>query len=98
MMTFIKDTTVSLASSGYEWVNDRLPVDRAFKTHMSEYYAPKNFNIMYFFGVISLFVLVNQLATGVWLTMLYNPSGEGAFDSLEFRCIHLSIEALLNLN
>jgi ubiquinol-cytochrome c reductase cytochrome b subunit len=51
---------------------------------MSEYYAPKNFNIMYFFGVISLFVLVNQLATGVWLTMLYNPSGEGAFDSLEF--------------
>lgn len=84
MMTFIKDTTVSLASSGYAWVNDRLPVDRAFKTHMSEYYAPKNFNIMYFFGVLSMVVLANQLITGVWLTMLYNPTGEGAFDSIEF--------------
>ncbi len=84
MLTFIKDTTVSLASSTYAWVNDRLPVDRAYKTHMSEYYAPKNFNVMYFFGVISLFVLVNQLLTGIWLTMLYNPTGEGAFDSIEF--------------
>lgn len=84
MMTFIKDTTASLASSCYGWINDRLPVDRAFKTHMSEYYAPKNFNIMYFFGVLSMVVLANQLITGVWLTMLYNPTGEGAFDSIEF--------------
>jgi len=84
MSNIIKDTAVSLASDGYQWINDRLPVDRTFKTHMSEYHAPKNFNVMYFFGILSMVVLVNQLLTGVWLTMLYNPSGEGAFDSIEY--------------
>ncbi len=56
------------------WVDARLPIVKAYKTHMSEYYAPKNFNFWYFFGVISLFVLVNQLLTGVWLTMFYSPT------------------------
>lgn len=52
-----------------EWVDARLPVTRAFETHMSKYYAPKNFNFWYYFGVLSMVVLVNQLVTGIWLTM-----------------------------
>lgn len=67
-----------------KWLNDRLPVTRFFEDHMSKYYAPKNLNIWYFFGVFSLVVLVNQLLTGIWLTMSYNPSAEGAFDSIEY--------------
>lgn len=67
-----------------KWFNDRLPVTRFFEDHMSKYYAPKNLNVWYIFGVLSLVVLVNQLLTGVWLTMSYNPSGEGAFDSVEY--------------
>jgi ubiquinol-cytochrome c reductase cytochrome b subunit len=67
-----------------KWLNDRLPVTRFFEDHMSKYYAPKNLNIWYLFGVLNLVVLVNQLLTGVWLTMSYNPSGEGAFDSIEY--------------
>lgn len=55
------------------WVDARLPVTATYKKHMSEYYAPKNFNFWYYFGVLSLFVLVNQLLTGVWLTMFYTP-------------------------
>ena len=43
------------------WVDARLPVTRAWDTHMGAYYAPKNFNLWYFFGVFSLLVLVNQL-------------------------------------
>lgn len=71
--------------SGFnKWLNDRLPVTRFFEDHMSKYYAPKNLNIWYIFGVLSLVVLVNQLLTGVWLTMSYNPSGEGAFESIEY--------------
>jgi ubiquinol-cytochrome c reductase cytochrome b subunit len=67
-----------------KWIDDRLPIVEAFENHMSKYYAPKNFNVWYFFGSLSLLVLVNQLVTGIWLTMSYNPSAEGAFASIEY--------------
>lgn len=67
-----------------DWTDARLPIVRTWKTHMSEYYAPKNFNFWYFFGVFSLLVLVMQLLTGVWLTMNYTPSAEAAFASVEY--------------
>ncbi|KZY39343.1 MULTISPECIES: cytochrome bc complex cytochrome b subunit [unclassified Oleiphilus] len=66
------------------WIDERLPVVEAFENHMSKYYAPKNFNVWYIFGVLSMVVLVNQLLTGIWLTMSYNPSAEGAFASVEY--------------
>ena len=50
-----------------EWVDQRLPVTETYEKHMSKYYAPKNFNFWYFFGVLSFVVLVNQLLTGIWL-------------------------------
>lgn len=68
----------------WNWTNDRLPVQRAWDTHMGKYYAPKNFNFWYFFGVLSLLVLVNQLLTGIWLTMNYVPSAKEAFESVEY--------------
>src|SRR5690625_425260 len=67
-----------------DWVDERLPIVRAWDTHMGKYYAPKNFNIWYIFGVLSLVVLVNQLLTGIWLTMSYVPSAEEAFRSVEY--------------
>ena len=67
-----------------DWVDERLPIVRAWNTHMGQYYAPKNFNFWYFFGVLSLVVLVNQLLTGIWLTMSFTPSSEGAFASVEY--------------
>jgi ubiquinol-cytochrome c reductase cytochrome b subunit len=67
-----------------DWVDARLPIMRAWNTHMAQYYAPKNFNFWYFFGVLSLLVLVNQLLTGIWLTMSYTPTAEGAFASVEY--------------
>ena len=67
-----------------DWVDTRLPIMRAWNTHMGRYYAPKNFNFWYFFGVLSLVVLVNQLLTGIWLTMSYTPSAEDAFRSVEY--------------
>jgi len=67
-----------------DWVDARLPIIRAWDTHMGKYYAPKNFNIWFFFGVLSLLVLVNQLLTGIWLTMSFEPSAERAFASVEY--------------
>ncbi|MBA3979985.1 MAG: cytochrome b [Alcanivorax sp.] len=73
---------MSIAKGLVNWVDARLPVVDAFKKHMSEYYAPKNFNFWYYFGVFSLVVLVNQLLTGIWLTMFYSPTD--AFASVEY--------------
>jgi len=66
------------------WVDERYPVSKFMYDHMSGYYAPKNFNFWYYFGALSLVVLVNQLVTGIWLAMSYNPSAEGAFASVEY--------------
>ncbi|MFM7784935.1 MAG: ubiquinol-cytochrome c reductase [Gammaproteobacteria bacterium] len=67
-----------------DWVDARLPIMRAWNTHMGKYYAPKNLNIWYFFGVLSMLVLANQLLTGIWLTMSFEPSAERAFASVEY--------------
>jgi ubiquinol-cytochrome c reductase cytochrome b subunit len=66
------------------WLDRRFPATETFEYHMSKYYAPKNFNFWYAFGVIALVVLVMQLLTGIWLTMSYVPSGDGAFASVEY--------------
>ncbi len=67
-----------------KWIDERLPIVEAFENHMSKYYAPKNLNFWYFFGSLSFLVLANQLITGIWLTMSYTPSAEGAFASIEY--------------
>ncbi|MGH8363364.1 MAG: cytochrome b, partial [Gammaproteobacteria bacterium] len=52
--------------------------------HLAGYYAPKNFNFWYFFGSIALLILVNQILTGIFLAMNYQPSATGAFASVEY--------------
>ena len=69
------------------WIDARLPVTRAWDTHMGKYYAPKNFNLWYFFGVFSLLVLVNQLLTGIWLTMSYTPALKKRLRLLNTSCV-----------
>lgn len=66
------------------WVDDRFPMTKLWNEHLAQYYAPKNFNFWYYFGSLALFVLVNQIVTGIWLTMSYTPTAEGAFDSVEY--------------
>jgi ubiquinol-cytochrome c reductase cytochrome b subunit len=56
-----------------EWVDARFPATALWKTHLSEYYAPKNFNFWYYFGSLALLVLVLQIVTGIFLTMHYKP-------------------------
>jgi ubiquinol-cytochrome c reductase cytochrome b subunit len=66
------------------WIDQRLSIMDAYNTHLAQYWAPKNFNFWYFFGSLALLVLVNQILTGIWLTMSYEPSAEGAFASVEY--------------
>jgi ubiquinol-cytochrome c reductase cytochrome b subunit len=67
------------------WFNNRMPsAGSMFRDHMSEYYAPKNFNVWYFFGSLALVVLVIQIVTGIFLTMHYKPDAAMAFGSVEY--------------
>ena len=67
----------------FEWFDARFPMSKLWREHLSEYYAPKNFNFWYFFGSLALLVLVNQIVTGIFLTMNYKPDAELAFASIE---------------
>lgn len=66
------------------WVDDRFPLTAMWKEHVSEYYAPKNFNFWYYFGSLALLVLVIQIVTGIFLTMNYKPDAALAFYSVEY--------------
>ena len=66
------------------WVDERLPVTSFYNDHLAKYYAPKNFNFWYYMGSLALVVLVNQILTGIFLTMHYKPSSAEAFASVEY--------------
>jgi ubiquinol-cytochrome c reductase cytochrome b subunit len=71
-------------NGGLKWVDDRFPLTSNVKAHLTEYYAPKNFNFWYFFGSLAMLVLVLQIVTGIFLTMHYKPDAELAFGSVEY--------------
>ena len=66
------------------WIDERFPATKVWNEHLAEYYAPKNFNFWYYFGSLAMLVLVMQIATGLWLAMLYKPSAADAFASVEY--------------
>ena len=66
------------------WIDDRFPLSKVWNEHMAQYYAPKNFNFWYYFGALSLVVLVLQIVTGIILTMHYKPDADLAFASVEY--------------
>src|SRR5574343_114871 len=67
------------------WFQNRLPAAfEAYRVHMSEYYAPKNFNFWYIFGSLAMLVLVIQIVTGIFLVMHYKPDAALAFGSVEY--------------
>jgi ubiquinol-cytochrome c reductase cytochrome b subunit len=86
MSANIQDPNVrpSRLSALQGWIDARFPMTRFMKEHATEYYAPKNFNFWYYFGVLSLVVLVLQIVTGIFLTMNYKPSSADAFASVEY--------------
>jgi ubiquinol-cytochrome c reductase cytochrome b subunit len=71
-------------SSLLTWVDQRFPMMTLWRGHMSEYYAPKNFNFWYYFGSLATVVLVLQIVTGIFLTMHYKPDAAQAFASVEY--------------
>ncbi|WP_188396083.1 cytochrome b [Oxalicibacterium flavum] len=73
-----------LADRALGWIDARFPLSSTWKAHLSEYYAPKNFNFLYVFGSLALLVLVIQIVTGIFLVMHYKPDANLAFASVEY--------------
>ena len=73
-----------MLKSALGWMDDRFPLSKVWNEHLAEYYAPKNFNWMYYFGSLAILVLVNQIITGIFLTINYKPDAKLAFDSVEY--------------
>lgn len=79
------DKTVESKKQGgfVKWFNERYPWADFWRKHLSEYYAPRNFNFWYFFGALSLLVFVGQIISGIWLVMEYTPTADGSFASVQ---------------
>ncbi len=74
----------AMSVKALNWVDNRFPLSKLYKEHLSEYYAPKNFNFWYFFGSLAVLVLVIQIVTGIFLVMHYKPDAAAAFASVEY--------------
>ena len=61
-----------MASKFMNWVDARFPATQLWNEHIGQYYAPKNFNVWYYFGSLAMLVY----------PLLYPLSGmhEGLFD------------------
>jgi ubiquinol-cytochrome c reductase cytochrome b subunit len=66
------------------WIDQRFPLVRLYREQLTDYYAPKNFNVWYYFGSLALLCLVIQIVSGIFLTMNYKPSAADAFASVEY--------------
>jgi len=66
------------------WLNKRLPVDQFMADQLTGYYAPKNFNVWYFFGSLALLAFVMQIVTGIFVTMHFKPGEASAWDSVQY--------------
>ena len=73
-----------LMARSWAWINKRVPAEEFISGQLTGYYAPKNFNIWYFFGSLAMVVLVLQLVTGIFLTMFYKVGEATSFDSVEY--------------
>ena len=67
-----------------KWIDDRFPLTKTMEKHVTKYYASKNFNWWFVFGVLAFVVLIIQVLTGIFLTMNYKPAAAEAFASVEY--------------
>ena len=71
----------------FQWIDERIPVSRFVKHHLSDYRAPKNFNIWYYFGSLAILVFASQIISGIFLLMHYVPSKRLLLIQLNSSCV-----------
>jgi ubiquinol-cytochrome c reductase cytochrome b subunit len=78
------DRLINRLVSIRDWADERFPIIEFWDAHLTKYYAPKNLNFWYYFGSLAILALVNQILTGIFLTMNYKPTAGTAFASVEY--------------
>ncbi len=64
------------------WFDDRLPIFSLMGEFLS-FGTPRNLNWMYIFGAVLTFFLALMIVTGITLAMHFEPTFDGAFDSVQ---------------
>lgn len=65
------------------WIDQRFPLTSFVKHELTGYPTPRNLSYWWNFGFLAGFVLVLQLATGIFLAMHYKADAGMAFDSIQ---------------
>ena len=67
----------------WHWLDDRTGITDALKPLM-DHPVPPNAKWMYVFGSATLFMFIVQVITGVGLALIYQPTSETAYQSLNY--------------
>ncbi len=73
----------STGSAVIKWIDHRLPIFTFMRHETHEYPTPRNLSYWWNFGSLAGILLVIMIVSGLVLAMQYNPSTDGAFDSVE---------------
>ncbi len=65
------------------WIDQRFPFSSFIKHDLTEYPTPRNLSYWWNFGFLAGFLLVLQVATGVFLAMHYKAGAGLSFDSVQ---------------
>ncbi len=65
------------------WIDQRFPLSNFVKHDLTEYPTPRNLSYWWNFGFLAGFVLVLQVATGIFLAMHYKADAALSFDSIQ---------------
>lgn len=65
------------------WVDQRFPLTHFVKSELTGYPTPRNLSYWWNFGFLAGFVLVLQVATGIFLAMHYKADIALSFDSIQ---------------
>jgi quinol-cytochrome oxidoreductase complex cytochrome b subunit len=72
-----------MAGKIIKWIDQRFPLSNFVKHDLTEYPTPRNLSYWWNFGFLAGFVLVLQVATGIFLAMHYKADVSLSFDSIQ---------------
>jgi ubiquinol-cytochrome c reductase cytochrome b subunit len=65
------------------WIDTRLPLFTMLQKEYGVFPTPRNFNYLWNFGALAMFVLITMIVTGVTLAMQYTADTNMAFGAVE---------------
>jgi ubiquinol-cytochrome c reductase cytochrome b subunit len=83
-MASLKKRVVDAAISGYEWLENRLGLFGPMIKSAMHPTPANNASWMYVFGSAATVLLILQVVTGILLALVYSPSANEAWGSLQF--------------